>query len=491
MNILYLDVDSLRPDHLGCYGYHRATSPNMDRIAAEGVRFNNCYTSDAPCLPSRTALFSGLFGIHSGVVNHGGVASQPHIEGPTRAFRDRFGLQSWPVQFRRLGYRTATVSSFGERHSAWHWYAGFNEVVNCGRGGMESAHEVAPMAIDWLERSPARQPWFLHVNLWDPHTPYRVPTEYGDPFASDPLPAWYSEGLRRRHWEGCGPHSAREAMGYSDQVPAYLAGRDLPRQPWRIDSMEAARRVFDGYDTGVRYADDHIGRIFDALRRAGLWETTAVVISADHGEALGELNVYGDHQCADQATCGVPMIVRWPGVTDGMAGRAFDALHYQSDCAATLVELAGGAVQGWDGASFAGALRSGRDEGREFLVLSQGAWCVQRGVRWGDLLYLRTWHDAWHDYPEEMLFDVVRDPHELTDLAAAQPDKVREGASLLRQWRQQMLASGCADPLDTVLAEGGSLHAKESEGYFDHLRATDRGSLAEKFERRVMPVSAT
>ena len=75
MRILYLDLDSMRPDHLGCYGYARNTSPNIDAIAATGVRFTDCYCSDAPCLPSRTALFSGRFGIHTGVVGHGGTAA--------------------------------------------------------------------------------------------------------------------------------------------------------------------------------------------------------------------------------------------------------------------------------------------------------------------------------------------------------------------------------------------------------------------------------
>ena len=62
MRILFVDIDSLRPDHLSCYGYHRETSPNIDRVAKEGVRFMNCYATDTPCLPSRTALFSGQFG---------------------------------------------------------------------------------------------------------------------------------------------------------------------------------------------------------------------------------------------------------------------------------------------------------------------------------------------------------------------------------------------------------------------------------------------
>ena len=89
MRILYLDLDTLRPDHLGCYGYHRNTSPNIDRIAAQGVRFDNCYCSDAPCLPSRAALMTGRFGIHTGVVGHGGTCADLRLDGPDRGFRDR------------------------------------------------------------------------------------------------------------------------------------------------------------------------------------------------------------------------------------------------------------------------------------------------------------------------------------------------------------------------------------------------------------------
>src|SRR6478672_11093914 len=130
MRILYIDVDSLRPDHLGCYGCVRKTSPNVDALAADGTRFTNLYASDVPCLPSRTAMWSGRFGYNTGVVNHGGVASQPFIEGPNRIMRDKFGLTGWMRCLRDLGFYTATVSSFGERHSAWHWYAGYNEMIN-------------------------------------------------------------------------------------------------------------------------------------------------------------------------------------------------------------------------------------------------------------------------------------------------------------------------------------------------------------------------
>lgn len=178
MRILYFDLDSLRPDHLGCYGYHRATSPNIDRLAGQGVRFDNCYITDAPCLPSRTALWSGRCGFHTGVVDHGGTAAAPFIEGPSRGWRDLFGTTSWMNSLRRAGFRTATVSSFADRHSAWHWYASYNEIYNSGKMGMDIADDVSPLAMDWLERNARHDNWFLHVNFWDPHTPYRTPAAH-------------------------------------------------------------------------------------------------------------------------------------------------------------------------------------------------------------------------------------------------------------------------------------------------------------------------
>src|SRR3954469_13980972 len=127
MKIIYIDIDSLRPDHLGCYGYERDTSPAIDAIAREGIRFENVYISDAPCLPSRTALWSGRHGFHTGVVGHGGTAAQPFVEGPKRGFSDSLRETAWTTRLRRAGMRTATISAFADRHSAWHWYAGYDE----------------------------------------------------------------------------------------------------------------------------------------------------------------------------------------------------------------------------------------------------------------------------------------------------------------------------------------------------------------------------
>jgi len=155
MRILYIDIDSLRPDHLGCYGYGRDTSPNIDRLAREGVVFDNVHASDAPCMPSRTSLFSGRFGIHHGCVSHTGTRAEPFPEGTARrGLRSQWGRTNWMRHLRDAGMHTATFSSFGERHSAWHWYAGFAETHDTGHFGHDIANQITPAVGEW----PAARP---------------------------------------------------------------------------------------------------------------------------------------------------------------------------------------------------------------------------------------------------------------------------------------------------------------------------------------------
>jgi len=168
--------------------------------------------------------------------------------------------------------------------------------------------------------------------------------------------------------------------------------------------------------------DDYIAKILADLEDAGVREETLVVVTADHGENLGELNVYGDHQTADHRTCRVPLIVDGPGVESGED----DALYYNVDFGPTMVAFlaredeefgevglfgsgsddsedgedvdpADAVPDDWDGESFAGSLTGDDDgdaAGREFLVLSQGAWACQRAVRWDEYLLIRTYHDG-------------------------------------------------------------------------------------------------
>jgi len=454
MRILFLDLDTLRPDHLGCYGYHRETSPNIDSVAKDGTLFSEYYCSDAPCLPSRSALMSGRFGIHTGSVGHGGTAADRRLEGGRRGMKTREYWTSLPSVFRSAGMRTVAFSPFAERHSSYWFDAGFSEIHNTGKSGMESAEDVTPHVLEWIKGNAKKDNWYLHVNYWDPHAPFRAPAEFGNPFKNIPLPDWFTPELIEEHKKAIGPHCARE-LGMYDNKPTPL----YPRNPSEVMNMEDLRRVIDGYDCGIRYMDDHIGSLFNVLRQEGVFDDLAIVITADHGENLGELGIYTEHATADRITCRIPMIVRWPGCK---AGHTDEGLHYNLDLAPTVAELLGTKRHPiWDGSSYAATLKDGAETGRDYLVLSQMAHVCQRSVRFDNWLYIRTYHDGFHLFDRDMLFDVEKDPHEQHNLAKDHPEILQRAASLYLDWNDRMMLGmkDAEDPLWTVMAEGGPFHA--------------------------------
>ena len=480
MRILYIDIDTLRADHLGCYGYHRGTSPNIDRIAKDGVRFDGCYCSDAPCQPSRTALMTGRFGIHTGLVGHGGTSAEIRIEGATRGFRDMLARDSLPAFLRSVGLKTVSISPFAERHGSWHFYAGFSEMHNTGRCGGESAEEVTPTALDWIERNAKKDNWFLHVNYWDPHTPYRAPEEFGNPFEDEPLPDWITPEVLEGHRAMVGPHTAREIGMYTNK-----SNPRFPRQPGEIKDMADLRRMIDGYDCGIAYADKHAGMLLEALGKQGVLDDVAIIVSADHGENQGELGIYGEHATADRPTCNVPLIVKWPG---GRSGHVDMGLHYNLDLAPTLAALFDKEPrERWDGRSFAPAILEGAECGRDYLVVSQCAHVCQRSVRFGPWLYMRTYHDGYHLFPKEMLFDLEEDPFEQHDAAAERPELCLRAVYRLNEWHDRMMAtmSSDVDPLWTVMKEGGPAHARgHLAEYCKRLEETGRGHAVKELKRR-------
>ncbi len=480
MRILYLDIDTLRPDHLGCGGYHRNTSPNIDRLAAQGIRFDNYYTSDAPCLPSRAALMSGQFGIHNGAVNHNGTAADRRLDGPTRGFRDRLytdSLPGWLVAEHNL--HTCYIGGFGGRHALWSFYAGFKEIHDTGMGGMESAEHVTPAVLDWMERNAQKDDWFLHINYWDPHTPYRAPEAFGNPFKDDPLPEWCTQELIDRHQTVPGPHTIQDIGMYGDWSPP-----ECPRQPGSVKNMEEMRTLVDGYDCGIRYMDDHIGTLFQTLEKLGVLDDTVIILSSDHGENFGELGLYAEHATADQATCRIPMIIRWPGKPGGLVD---DGLHYNIDLLPTLAELMDQPPRtGWDGRSYAVALdgdRAGRDE----LILGQLAHGAQRSVRWDDWLYIRTWHDGYHNWDEEMLFNLTDDPREEHNLIEELPAVVEKARKKYTRWHTEMMSTlppGAEDPLETVLREVPCHAQTDLPAYCKRLEETGRGASVAEIKAR-------
>ena len=474
MRVLFIDIDTLRPDHMGCYGYHRNTTPNMDKISSEGVRFNNYYTSDAPCLPSRAALISGMFGFRTGAVGHGGTNADRRLFGSERGFRDPIDDLCFHNIFRRNDMHTVSISSFPERHSSWWFNAGLNETYNVGKCGIELGEEVIPVALDWLDRKGAEDNWYLHVHIWDPHTPYRTPAEFGEPFKDEPTLDWITQEVLEKHKKHVGPHSIMETNMYNDQI-----GLEYPRQPGKCETMDELKKFLDGYDTGILYSDFLIGQVVDRLKVMGIYEDTAIVITSDHGENMGELGIYGEHGTADQPTCHIPMIIKWPGMAKN---KVDNDLHYSLDLLPTLAEILDvDKAAHWDGVSFRSVLTGEETDElatvRDNLVISQNAHVCQRSARFKDWLYIRTYHDGYHLFDKEMLFHLKDDPYEQNDLKLSHPEICSEGAKIILEWQdeQMMKDPSNKDPMWVVMSEGGPFHTKtDLQAYIKRLENTNR-----------------
>ncbi len=486
MRILYIDIDTTRADHLGCYGYQRDTTPNIDKIAKEGTIFTECYASDAPCLPSRASLFMGQFGIHTGVVGHGGTAADLAISGKYRGFMDAKYYNFWINLLRKARYYTVSVSPFAERHSAYWFCSGWNEMYNPGKKGLETADMVYPYVYNWLNKKGKEDNWFLHVNTWDPHTPYRSPLEYENPFEKDPSPGWMTQEIIDQHRQSYGPHSARDIWGIGSPRETKFFMKIFPRaRIAEIETIEDYKRWVNEYDVGIHYADNMVGKIVENLKDLEVYDDTLIMISSDHGESQGELNIYGDHCTADHIINRIPMVIKWPGKE---WNKKYESLIYQSDIAATLIESCGLKVPKiWDGTSYYKQIQNKEDFGRNYLVISQNTWSCQRTVRFKNWSFIRTYHTGLKDFPKYMLYDYDKDFHMVNNLADIKTDVKNEGVKLLDEWHAEMMKSSQSDidPMWTVIYEGGPHHTRyDLQQYLKRLKDSGREHLIPKILER-------
>ena len=220
-----------------------------------------------------------------------------------------------------------------------------------------------------------------------------------------------------------------------------------------------------------------IGQMVDALKAQGIYDETAIIITSDHGENMGELALYAEHATADEPTCHIPFILKWPG---GMKGHTDPGFHYSLDILPTMAELLHVKPwDQWDGQSYADTVLTGKNQGRDSLVLSQMAHVCQRSARFGDWLYIRTHHDGFHLFDDEMLFNIKADPHEQQDVKELHPEICLQGAKIILEWQEEQMKKSASpiDPMYTVLHEGGPYHTR---GYLDTYikRLEDTGRTA-------------
>ncbi|MFP8890241.1 sulfatase [Natrialbaceae archaeon A-CW2] len=488
MRILVLDIDSLRPDHLGCYGYERDTSPTIDTLAEEGMRFDRCYASDTPCLPSRTALATCRMGINTGVVTHHGEGQRYNEPGEGHD-PDANRVPA----FRHLaenGIYTASVSQFSQRHLAYHFSANFQESImptaTAGGPAVEDCSEVTPVAKSWLDQHATDDDWLLHVNYWDVHHPYLGIENFVDPVReSGPTPAWPDQETIDGQQEMTGIRTADLWPSASQYRPGWEEFYEY-KMPDSVDSTADVDQFVDGYDASIRRVDAEVEKLLACLERHGVREETAVVITADHGEAFGEHGIYAEHAFPHPACQQVPMIVSWPGVTDAAAGTGTNAQVYQFDLLPTVCELAGIDIPtDWDAEPFTPALEGDEFSGRDVIVAGHGIYTYGRAVYQDEWMYVRLIHPGVFSYPGlyndpglpndglELLHNLDDDPNQTKNLVESRPEKTAEMRALLDRWivthltdewhSQQPVEARGMDPLARTASQGPYLYANPDE----------------------------
>src|SRR6266516_2491729 len=248
-NVIVITIDTLRPDHLGCYGYKQIRTPNIDALAADGIRFERAYTPVPVTLPSHTVIFTGTYPLYSGM--HDFAANTLNPTQPTLA-----------SVLKEHGYVTGAVvasavldSRFGLNRGFDFYYDhfDFNRLQESNIDEMERpGNVVADVTLDWLSKNYQKK-FFLWMHLYDPHFPYRPPSPYSEEY------------------------------------------KDRP------------------YDGEIAFADSQVGRLIRFLKDKGLYRNTLIVLSGDHGESLGEHGEKTHGFFIYNATLHVPLIIHLPG----------------------------------------------------------------------------------------------------------------------------------------------------------------------------------
>jgi len=423
-NVLFIISDDLSAEALACYGNQQCNTPNIDRLAARGVRFEHTYCQFPVCGPSRAALMSGMYPQAVGVRGNGSSS------GFTKALGDR---PSMTQHFMNHGYYTARVSKIyhmrvpgditagvdGPDHAAswterfnckapeWmtegefvnltneklnkdrdkHYALGFGTAFYVVRGssdGTEQADvQAATKAIELLETH-GSEPFFLAVGLVRPHVPLVSPASFYEPYPTGDMKL------------------VPRIEGDWDDIPeAGISGNS--KRNGLEGKLDSQRQVLSAYYAAVSFMDAQAGRILDVLERLGLAENTIVVFTADHGYHLGEHDFWQKMSLHEESTR-IPLIVAAPGKSPAVS----TSLAQQIDIYPTLAELAGLDVPSHcQGKSLAGVIDDPARKVHDMVYCFRGNSHLLRTQRWALLSY--------NDGSAE-LYDMRNDPKQYTNL---------------------------------------------------------------------------
>jgi choline-sulfatase len=373
--IIYL-VDTLRKDHLGCYGYGKPVSPHVDAFAREATLFRNAVAQSSWTRPSVASLLTGLLPRTHGVNRRPDALSQKAVL-LAEVLRDR-------------GFRTAAFVTNANVHRSFGFGQGFEE-YRLTPHGRDTAENLNALAAGWLDQV-GEAPFFLFLHTIEPHTPYQPPPEFRQRFAP----------------------GVPEELGRV-RVLKQLNSGARPVTPALIRDLTAL------YDAEIAANDAAFGNLVGLLKARGLWGSTAVVFLSDHGEEFHDHGGWEHGRTLHTEMLDVPLIVRLPGVGEG---RAVDRLAQHIDLVPTLLDsLELPVPDAVEGRSLLAAMAGAEGGTKQDAAFS---WLDVDGFRAG-AVSTPVWRLLDERAPEvdRGLFDRRSDPGEMRDLAADLP--VRAG----------------------------------------------------------------
>ena len=432
MKVILIVMDTLRADHMSCYGYCRSTTPRLDELAGDGVLFERCLTQTAHTMPAFTTIMTGQTPFTHGIVG----TLYAHPDEPDQVLSDTHPVLA--EQFRNAGWLTAAFDNLLDFGCVPKWFArGYDYYVDTSPRGQHCSQvlgqQINARLLPWL-RTYAREDFFLFVHYWDAHQAYNQPEPY-----------------RSLHRDG--PRPPREEVKGRGYLPAWGWEDRLPQE--RVDYVGL-------YDGAISYGDACISAVVNALQELGAYDDAWIFFTADHGEDMEEHHAPFEHREPYEAACHVPLIVKPPAEAQPRPGSRIAPMVGHIDLMPTILELASlPTPPGMDGVSLLPLVRGEVQRVHEYLFLHGGA-CKERGVwvcpelavtdgRWKLIRRRRanidpSQHrldsaclsappdpkqrqepmgrvDYFNTLPLQELYDLAADPCETTDLSSSCPSE--------------------------------------------------------------------
>lgn len=445
-NVLLVIVDAMRQDVLGCYGNLRVKTPNIDRLASEGVVFENAFTQVPFTLPSFGSILTGKYPRRHGLLHMMPGVRMPEnetlptvLKKATKADGTQLSDLDWLEATFHTGTLTAASGLLGGFDMRYEATAGHDLVVldspwSVFRSGLLvsilrnklSQHldlgGTAAEAVKWIGAHGDRR-FFAMVHLFSTHTPYDPPepfrSQYCDPKYSGPIRSFWADDRKLIEEEKYKPTLA---------------------------DIEQIKNLYIG---GVSEADAQIGDLVDALGRRGILDDTLVIVMADHGESLGEQDLW-EHDHMVQTNLRIPLIMRWPkrlprGARVGGIVDEIDVLPTVCDLLGLVPWYGPGESGRIDGTSLLPLVRGQVDSAREFSLAENVFYVSAQDRRYKVVVpqAALSGSDAWNRSLEgkaesPRLYDLERDPGERFNMFRKEPEQASRLFEKIRTWNDNL-----------------------------------------------------